>query len=203
MREISPAHNATAEEFLRSAPKAAQDLASQIRKQKKDGNRPRPSDQILDSSILLTKTLRSQLMDQVASLVDENLFGRAEMCMQFADLLQRALSRFNLPARSVMGTCIYFNGSSREIFRWQHAWVRVMDEVIDGNVDCLFENPTVPANVKVAPYWGPITKVPADRRLRESHGTRLPPDDDVSNVWWPDLAIWLDQNFAGAMTARS
>jgi hypothetical protein len=135
--------------------------------------------------------------------VDENLFGRAEMCMQFADLMQRALSRLNLPARSVIGTSIYFDGSAREIFRRQHAWVRVADEVIDGNVDCLFENPVIPANVKVAPYWGPITTVPADRRLRESHRTRLPPDDDVSNVWWPDLAVWLDENFAAAMTAQS
>ena len=203
MREISPALNATAEEFLRSAPKAAQEIAALIRKQKKDSNRPRPSERILDSSILLTGALRLQLLDKVAGLVDENLFGRAEMCMQFADLMQRALSRLNLPARSVIGTSIYFDGSGREIFRWQHAWVRVVDEAIDGNVDCLFENPVIPANVKVAPYWGPITTVPADRRLRESHGTRLPLDDDVSNVWWPDLAGWLDENFAGETTAQS
>ena len=116
--------------------------------------------------------------------------------MQFADLLQRALAHLNLPARAIMGTCIYFN-DDREIFRWRHAWVRIGREVIDGNVDSLFENPMVPSSVAVAPYWGPINQVPPDRRLREDHGARLPPDNDVSDIWWPALAAWLDEHVAG------
>ena len=36
--------------------------------------------------------------------------------------------------------------------------MRIRDEVIDGNVDSLDENPTVPKAFRVAPYWGPITK---------------------------------------------
>ena len=39
--------------------------------------------------------------------------------------------------------------------------------MIDGNVDSLVENPMVPSSVNVAPYWGPITETPADRRSRE------------------------------------
>lgn len=195
MREISPAINATVDVFLRSAPKPVQELAAQIRSQKNNCSRPRPSRQLLDSSILLTAPLRAELLDKVASFVDENLFGRSEMCTQFADLLQRALSHLNLPARSVIGTCIYFDGD-REIFRWDHAWVRVGKEVIDGNVDSLSENPVVPSKVKVKPYWGPITQVPPDRRLRENSGAQLPPDDDVSGTWWPEMVVWLDQNYA-------
>jgi hypothetical protein len=191
MREISPALNASADEFLRAAPKPVQELVAQIRRQKEEGQRPRPSMQLLDASTLLSKPARSQILDKVASLVDENLFGRAEMCMQFADLLQRALAHLHLPARPAIGTCIYFEGG-RELFRWEHAWVRVGKEVIDGNVDCLSENPMVPSSVKVAPYWGPINLTPADRKLREDHGTQLPPDEDVSNIWWPELSAWLD-----------
>ncbi len=131
-------------------------------------------------------------MDAVAALVDENLFGRSEMCIQFAALLQRALAHLGLPARTVVGWAIYYS-DGHEIFRWKHAWVRVGREVIDGNVDSLFENPTVPPAVNVAPYWGSISETPADRRLREDHGRALPADNDVSDIWWPELRASLDQ----------
>jgi hypothetical protein len=196
MREISPAQNATAAEFFRSLPQAAQQLVTQIRRQKADGSRPRPSDKLVDKSLLLSRTVRLQILDKIASLVDENLAGRSEMCLQFADLLQRALAHLGLPARAVLGTSIYFEGT-REIFRWRHAWVRVGQEVIDGNVDSLFENPAVPSKVAVAPYWGPINQVPPDRRLREERGALLSPDSDVSNVWWPELVAGLNRDVIG------
>jgi hypothetical protein len=34
--------------------------------------------------------------------------------------------------------------------------------------------------------------VPDDRRLREEHGTALPSDVDVDNIWWPELQHWID-----------
>jgi hypothetical protein len=70
--------------------------------------------------------------------------------------------------------------------------VRVGEEVIDGNVDSLIENPMVPKQVRILPYWGPITEVPKDRRLRENHGVALPPDVDVEGSWWPELKAWID-----------
>lgn len=85
-----------------------------------------------------------------------------------------------------------YNPDTKEIFRWDHAWVRIGDEVVDGNVDSLFENPLVPSIVKVAPYWGPIIETPTDRKLRENRGQKLPDDKDVSEIWWPELLIWLD-----------
>jgi hypothetical protein len=142
--------------------------------------------------MLLSGDARKRLLDKVADLVDENLFGRSEMCMQFADLLTLALTHLELEARAVLGTAIYYSGGN-EIFRWSHAWVRVGHEVIDGNVDSLVENPLIPSAVHVAPFWGPITATPSDRRLREEHGKRLPPDSDVLNLWWPELRIWLDK----------
>jgi hypothetical protein len=151
--------------------------------------------------MLLSAQVRHRLLDKVAYLVDENIFGRSEMCMQFADLLRLALTHLKLDARAAIGTTIYYSGG-REIFRWSHAWVRVGVEVIDGNVDSLVENPAVPSAVRVAPYWGPITGTPSDRKLREDHGKRLPPDSDVSNIWWSELRIWLDENVEDGVEPR-
>ncbi len=193
MREISPAINLSVEEFFKSLPRAMQDRVQRIRLQKREAQRPKPSSLLLDRSLLLTPTQRLAVLDTAANLVDENLFGRSEMCMQFAELLCRSLVYVGLQARVALGEAIYYD-QAHEIFRWQHAWVRVGDEVIDGNVDCLFENPMVPAAVRIAPYWGPIKEVPRDRRLREVLGSTLAPDADVSEIWWPEMQAWLDRS---------
>ena len=192
MREISPAKNLRPDDFLGLAGPQERNLAAKIRRQKANGQRRQPSTGLIDQSVLLSVSTRQALLDAVAAKVDENLFGRAEMCMQFADLLQRALAYLGFPSRSVLGQAIYFV-DRREIFRWEHAWVRVGKEVIDGNVDSLHENPRVPDCVEISPYWGPIAETPRDRRLREEHGCNLPPDDDVSNIWWPELRVWVDK----------
>lgn len=192
MREISPAVGMSAEEYVELLPAEIKPLIMEIRRQKEAGERLRPSTTLVDRSGMLTKEARMKLLDKVASLVDENYAGRAEMCQQFADLLHRALTHLQFPSRGVVGTAIYFDADGEEIFRWQHAWVRVGEEAIDGNVDCLAENPLVPKKVRVSPYWGAITEVPADRRLRQDHGSSLPPDVDVEEIWWPELKAWLD-----------
>ena len=87
LREISPAENASVEEFLQIAHPEQRRIAELIRKQKKNGERPLPSETLIDNSDLLNSEFRKVLIDKVASLVDENLFGRSEMCQQFAMLL--------------------------------------------------------------------------------------------------------------------
>jgi hypothetical protein len=195
MREISPATNASADEFLETRPASAKLLVTEIRRQKQVRERPRPSRTLLDRSAFLTKAHRGKLLDAVAGFVDENLFGRSEMCLQFADLLHRALVHLKLSARPALGWAMYFATDGQELFRWKHAWVRIGNEAIDGNVDCLSENPVVPTTVRVAPYWGPIAEMPIDRRLREEYGASLLPDEDVSGIWWPELKSWLDAEF--------
>src|SRR5579863_74643 len=206
MREISPATNASADEFLRMLPPQARALAAEIRRQKQTGERRKPSSTLLDRSMLMTELHRGRLLDAVAALVDENLAGRSEMCLQFADLVCRALVHLNFPARPAIGLAMYFAPNGEELFRWKHAWVRIGDEVIDGNVDSLFENPVVPKTISIAPYWGPIAQIPNDRRLRQDHGLILPPDTDVSDIWWPELKDWLDTEFLrneAALSGRS
>jgi hypothetical protein len=144
MREISPAVNATADEFLATLPPSARQIVAEIRRQKQAGERPKPSSSLVDRSGLQTKAHRHRLLDAVAALVDENLADRSEMCPQFADLLHHALTHLSFPSRAVLGWAIYFAPDGQEIFRWRHAWMRIGDEVIDGNVDCLPENPMVP-----------------------------------------------------------
>tara|TARA_R110002012_G_scaffold316195_2_gene530867 strand:+ start:2000 stop:2452 length:453 start_codon:yes stop_codon:yes gene_type:complete len=145
---------------------------------------------LYDESGVLEADKRKLLLDRVAALVDENLFGRAEMCQQFADLLAKSLTELGLFARPVMGEASYLDTDGRELFRWQHAWVRIGDEVVDGNVDSLCENPMVPALISVRPYWGPIRNTPADRRLHAS-SRQFPSDGDVEKIWWPELCDWL------------
>lgn len=196
MREISPIVNVSADDFLKHQPSAVQELVKVIRQQKVGGTRPRPSLRLVDKSSLLTPGVRADLLDAVAALVDENLFGRAEMCLQFADLLYQALAYMGLPARPVLGNAIYFV-DEKEIFRWKHAWVRVGREVIDGNVDSLYENPLVPPAVNVAPYWGPIKEIPGDRHLQQHAGQSLPHDSDVEDIWWPEIQTRLNEGSLG------
>jgi hypothetical protein len=174
-------------------PPTFQNKVEDIRRQKNEGRRPKPSDCLIDNSILLNVQRRQSLLNKTAELVDENLCGRSEMCMQFAELLCRALVHLQLPARAILGEAAYYK-SGKEIFRWQHAWVRVGEEVIDGNVDCLFENPMVPSTVRIASYWGPIDATPRDRRLRPRHRATLDPDSDVSEIWWPEMRKWLESS---------
>ena len=55
---------------------------------------------------------RKPLLDKVAALVDENLCGRSEMCQQFAELLDLALSYLRLPSRPVVGLAMWLFGGS-------------------------------------------------------------------------------------------
>ena len=193
-REISPAVNATVDEYLKTVGPRVKAIIAEVRRQKADSTRPRPSTVLVDSSSVLTPQHRAALLDTVAALVDENLSGRSDMCQQFADLVNRALTYLRFPSRPVLGWAMYFSSTGEELFRWRHAWVRVGDEVVDGNNDCLSENPRFPPTVVPTPYWGPFDQTPG-RRLREERGASLPPDSDVADIWWPDLRGWLDADF--------
>ncbi len=111
-----------------------QAIVTKIRQEKAAGLRAKPSSTFIDKSNLLTPKKRSDLLDKIASLVDEKLGGRSEMCLQFSELLQKGLSHCGVDCRAVLGDAIYYDGSGKEFFRWRHAWVRIGDEVVDGNL---------------------------------------------------------------------
>lgn len=196
MREISPAENLSSESYYRTSPPQVREFIDKIRSGKNVGNRPKPSSRLIDKSSLLTEKLRRGLLDAAARLVDENMTGRSDMCVQFAILVSQALDYMGLSSRVAVGTAIYYNAKGRELFKWKkHAWVRVGKEVIDGNVDSLYENPMVPEVVDIDPYWGPVTETLADRELRENRNCIVPPDSDVSEIWWPELHEWIENNY--------
>ncbi|MHB8805923.1 MAG: hypothetical protein ACYC7C_11950 [Coriobacteriia bacterium] len=198
MREISPAANMSADEVLASYGAPFRNRVEALRKQKLQGERLIPSSSLVDKSQLLDDQTRAILLDKVADLVDENLFGRSEMCMQFADLLCKSLKHLGLKARTALGKATYvFDGV--QVFEWSHAWVRIGREVVDGNVDSIVENPLVRLPGPVHPYWGPIDETPCDRLLRENRSLTLSPDEDVEGIWWPELRDWLD---SGGLTSR-
>jgi len=92
MREISPAENATCEEYLALMPDTLRHAITLIRKEKNEHIRPAPSACLIDKSNILKPEIRRHIVDQAAILVDENLCGRSEMCQQYAVLVSRALN---------------------------------------------------------------------------------------------------------------
>lgn len=89
MREISPAHGVSADEYLRRfAPPEAQILVAEIRRQKQATVRPLPSSRLIDRSNLLIPEQRPLLLDRVATLVDENLVGRSEPLPSVRDVTE-------------------------------------------------------------------------------------------------------------------
>jgi len=195
-REISPALNASADEYVSLLPPPLQGLISRIRAQKESDCRTRPSTSLIDNSAMLTPGKRAALLDKVAELVDENVGGRSDMCLQFAGLLNLALRHLGFNSFAVTGTGTYLSAKGKRIYTWKHAWVRVGRELIDGNTDSIAENPLVPGGVSAAPYWGPIQDIPA-QRLLEQDGFQVDDDPDVTGVWWPDLKDWLEKDFTG------
>ena len=188
LREISPAENLSVDEFLQIAHPEQRKIAERIREQKKNGDRQLPSKTLLDNSKLLNSDFRKALIDKVASLVDENLFGRSEMCQQFSMLLSLALNQLGIYSKVIPGKATYSNG-----FSWSHYWVATKDEIIDANTDSMSENPAVPHDLIPKPYWGNKSNLPNDRKLKPKSNAKVSRDFDVSNIWWPELKQWLSQ----------
>lgn len=194
MREISPAENVSVEDFFNMLSEEGKKVVENIRAQKKGGLRPKPSSTMIDDSNILNRESRTIIIDKVAELVDENLAGRSEMCIQFADLVQKALTHLQISSEAIIGDATYYY-EGKKVFNWQHAWVIVENEIVDCNVDSTYENPCVPAILKIKPYWGPITKTPKDRILRKNILYEFPFSEDVENIWWPELKEYLDNKF--------
>ncbi|HEY9680370.1 MAG TPA: lasso peptide biosynthesis protein [Oculatellaceae cyanobacterium] len=189
MRIVTDVGGLSFDEILPTLSSEKRDFVQTIIERRKTRTRPKPSKKLLDRSALLSTQKRARLIDQVALLVDENMYGRSNLCFQFAELIQRALTHSGLPAKAVVGMARYLDRHETILFEWRHAWVECGDEVIDGNVDILSENPFVPRTVSVRPYWGSISELPKDRTL-EPLPLSLPYDNDVETKWWPDLKTW-------------
>lgn len=194
MREVSSVTGMSVDECFQQCDEFLKPLVLSIRAQKKAGKRPRPSAALLGISKTFTSAQRKQLLDKIALLVDENWSGRADMCKQFAYLLSRALKNRGFTEVAVVsGKATYLDKSGKELYTWEHCWVRVNDDLIDGNADALAENPYIPRGLHVKPYWGEFTQLPQDRKLDEHLRGETEADSDVDNIWWPELENWIEQ----------
>jgi hypothetical protein len=191
-REISPALNATVDEYVSMCPPLIQGIISRIRVEKKAGMRFRPSTSLIDKSLMLTPGKRIALLDKVAELVDENVVGRSDMCLQYATLINLALRHLGFSSHAVAGTATYLSDKGKRVFSWRHGWVRVGKEVIDGNTDSLSENIMVPKSLTAPPYWGSVVEISTRKYDQDGY---IEDDPDVTNTWWPELKNWLDADF--------
>lgn len=186
-RELSPIVGVSVKTYVRSLPEHLSSYLRKLRRQKRTRTRPKPSNYMVGRSSILTEKLRGEVVDKVASLVDERLFGRHEMCKQFAVLIERALIELGYDAKAVIGIASYENG-----FQWEHSWVLVENELIDGNADSMNENPLVKKGNYPAPYWGLKDEIPSNRSFTVKT-TENEHDPDVEELWWPELKVWLKE----------
>ena len=192
-REVSPARKLTADEYAKQVviPAGGPPLAQlrRIRQEKAQGKRPRPSARMIGEASPPQREVQLKLVDKVAELVDENVFGRSEMCLQFAALLAKALTLLGFDATAKRGTARYRKPGGGW-FSWDHAWVEYGECVVDANVDSMRENLLVDEGVDPASFWGQRDRIPDDRQIGFASATFWPGDED-SEYWWPRLEEWL------------
>jgi hypothetical protein len=164
-------------------------LLRRIREEKARSIRPCPSARLSGEATRPPGELRARLLDKVAELVDENVFGRSEMCLQFAALLAKALRLQGITAEAKKGRARYVKLVG-QWFTWDHAWVEYDDCVVDGNVDTMRENPLVDDGVDPPPFWGCRDEIPDSRQYDFSSCVPWCGDEDVE-AWWPRLDEWL------------
>lgn len=88
------------------------------------------------------------------------------MCVLSAIFLGDALKKLNMNPKVIIGKGTFINSQNpNNSFTWDHAWVLVDDEIIDGNVDSMIENPAVPIGIEPVNYWGLVDDLPSDRKL--------------------------------------
>lgn len=177
---------------ITSLKKNIDEILKKITQEKGSGNRSKPSEKLVSGKSKLSDKLRRELLDIIAEIVDQNPFGRSDMCVYFAILLRDALIKWGLSAKAILGKATYF--SSDQKFTWDHGWVIFDNELIDGNVDSMIENPMIPDNIHPSNYWGLIDELPKDRKFDI--------DKEIDEQWekvnteYKVLVVWRKQLFS-------
>ena len=87
-----------------------------------------------------------------------------------------ALKKLGRNPQIIIGKGVYIDPKDiSNPFSWNHSWVVSENEVIDGNVDSMIENPLGPENIKPSNYWGEIKDLPKDRKLTK--------DKEIDEKW--------------------
>jgi hypothetical protein len=116
-------------------------------------------------------------------------------------LLRHGLNFLGIPAEVHIGKATYIDHNNPDNrFKWDHAWVVSEEQLIDGNIDSMIENPMVPDGIAPAPYWGPIENIPFDRelhsnRILNSSQDAVELDEQEINIWKQRLEVALKNKF--------
>jgi len=103
-------------------------------------------------------------------------------------LLRRGLMLFGIRSEVEIGKTQY-NGSSGQRFELDHAWIRTeSDDIVDGNIDVLAENPYAPNGLEPHAYWGPRELLPSDRVFSKTG--ELNPDREDFELDMEDIRRW-------------
>lgn len=167
-------------------------ILRQIKQEKESGTRPLPSQKcILGKNCSIPRMIRAALLDIVANITDFNPLGRSDMCIYSAILIADALRKMGFPANIQIGKATYYNPHNKDdYFTWDHGWVIMDDELIDGNVDSMTENPAIPIKSGINPlaYWGKLKDVPKNRTFSmekeiDDDWIRKNTDYEILKVW--------------------
>ena len=155
---------------------------------KKNGVEHKPSLLLIDKSHLLTSDKRKTIIDIAAKYVNQNIYGRNEMCLQFAILVKFLLKEEGISSKIIEGKAKYSNGNLKH--EWNHFWlVTENNDLIDGNIDSLPDNPNPPEGLRPLNYWGALSEIPNDRLLlpnkefSEQDEATLEIQDDETIIW--------------------
>ena len=136
-----------------------------IRNEKKNKTRKKPSSNLLTNGDFISIELRKYIVDKCAEFVDENKYGRSDMCIQYGVLIKYMLKNYANVDSKIMEGKVKYKGKGKD-FVWDHVWVETLNGYfIDGNVDSMYENISVPKGINPSSYWGLLTEIPDDREI--------------------------------------
>ncbi len=145
------------------------EIANKIIQEKQQGNRNKPSQYLkIDSADLLENEIKV-ILDMVGYTCDQCFpLGRSTACIYFAVLLKNVLNElFDKDAKALVGKAHYYDNEGTPKFSWDHGWVEYSDQIVDGNVDSMRENPKVPDTIRPKNYWGLKPSTPKDRTFEK------------------------------------
>lgn len=93
--------------------KNREEILMRIFYQKENNIRPVPSSNVILGKSKFSEDLRKKLLNMVAEVVDDNCYGRSDMCVYFAILIKDALESMGFMAKAIVGSATYYSPLGR------------------------------------------------------------------------------------------
>lgn len=145
-------------------------IATKIIEEKRTGNRKKPSQYLSIESADLSDNEIKVLLDLVGHTCDQFFpLGRSTACIYSAILLRNALRElYGKNVQALVGKAKYYDDKGNQKFEWGHGWLEYDNQIVDGNIDSLSENPKAPDDIRPKNYWGVKSSTPKDRKFEKT-----------------------------------